>query len=195
MKFGTSGEALQALRMSRGKAIEAYASIEESQCAICADLLSAPPDYAGIMFFKITSARARNRAVDGLLSKRFGNTYNLFWNALLKRINQLDQRRNEIVHWQTINEVGYEDGVATHEYKLTPPNIWDMKPTTPFITSEDIDDFCKECDFLMRSMNMFRVTVILTGVVTDPVERQTWLDIFQQALVYPPPSGHPLSQT
>jgi hypothetical protein len=192
MRFPARADAENALRIARARALEAYATIEESLCVICADVLRAPPEYTGVLFFKIAAARARNRAVEDLIRKRFGATYNLYWNSLIKNLTPIDQERNEIVHWQSAEEVGYDGGVAWYEYKLTPPNIWDLRPTTPFKATENIEAFIAKCGFYSRSINIFKV-IIIEDMARDAGERRTWLDIFQQAITYPPPDTHPLS--
>ena len=72
---------------ARGKAIQAYAAVEQSLCSVMGSLLGISLEQAAIMFFKITSAGSRNSIIEKLLKFKFGPRYNLFWNAYLKEIN------------------------------------------------------------------------------------------------------------
>jgi hypothetical protein len=123
------------------------------------------------VFFKITSARARNGAVEGLLKKRFEGTYNQFWRSIFKTTKALDQRRNEIVHWRAVHGVGGDGDQLSHEYSLTPPNIWNLSGSTPSITVSDMLEFEAACDFASRAMNMFHGVILLNHQFD---QRQAW---------------------
>ena len=181
----------EAFLRARSKALDAYSAIEGSLCSICAELLGTTPVLAAIVFFKITSARARNGAVEGLLKKRFEGTYNQFWRSIFKITKALDQRRNEIVHWRAVHGVGGGGDQLSHEYSLTPPNIWNLSGSTPSITVSDMLEFEAACDFASRAMNMFHGVILLNHQFD---RRQTWLEVFQQEQVYPPPEHRPLSR-
>lgn len=64
----------------------------------------------------------------------------------------------------------------------------------PFIDSDGLLEFTLKADFLGDLCVMFR------HMIFDPAERDTypeetvntWLEIFRQPIIYPPPSNHPL---
>ena len=58
------------------------------------------PEVAGVIFFKISSTAVRIAIMEKLIHDRHGPRYNLFWNAFLKQLRQIDTKRNEIVHWK-----------------------------------------------------------------------------------------------
>src|SRR5262249_34256588 len=58
------------------------------------------------------------------------------------------------------------------------------------ITSSDITEFSIKCDVYARLCNMF--VAVTSREDFDEAAHKTWLDIFQQRLVYPLPTGHPL---
>ena len=179
----------------RGKAIQKYAELEHSLGSLYAFLMGVPPEIAGITFFKIQNTRSRTAILDKLLKRKCGNTYNVFWNPLGKLLGELDQKRNEIVHWGTIVEIvlGAQDG--TQELVLMPSNLWDHK-LEPRINGEDLYAFIVKCDFIQRSVNVFEAVIssprILPDGSTFPVS-DAWRDICLQPITYPPPDTHPLS--
>ena len=100
--------------VERARAIDSYARVEHSLSSLFADLLGTHRDIGGIVFFKITNASARNAMIESLLEKKHGATYEAFWSGipntpnkrgLFTLVRQLDQTRNEIIHWTTVNSV------------------------------------------------------------------------------------------
>jgi RecB family exonuclease len=91
--------------VARANAIQAYAKLEFSLSIVFSRLLGTQPDIAGLVFFRITNTYQRNGILEDLKKHRFGNEYNLFWNSIMKIIRQIDQRRNEIVHWHVVNDL------------------------------------------------------------------------------------------
>jgi hypothetical protein len=178
-----------ALHLARSKAISDYNSLEMSQCRLFAAGLGTPLEYAGIVFFRIASARTRSRILEALLKKRLGAGYvGEFWNSLFKAINVLDERRNEIVHWQI--EVEVTD--AAQSVFLIPANVFGLNPANKRWDPARLGEFSVECDFHVRLINMFWGLVFEQNAAPDATP-PPWHDIFQQALVYPPPNSHPLS--
>ncbi|MBN8912187.1 MAG: hypothetical protein J0H65_09060, partial [Rhizobiales bacterium] len=114
-----------------------------------------------------------------------------FWNPVFKALNLIDQKRNEIVHWTTLVSIGDAVGVS-----LVPPNIYDLladQPAQPWDIAR-LGAYSDECSFYLRLINMFGFWTFSEMKVADiDAQRKTWLDIFQQAPVYPPPDNHPLS--
>ena len=83
----------------RGRAIQAYAKLEQALCLIFATLCDMPPDVAGIIFFRIVNAGTLHSILERLMKKKHGTTYSSFWGSFLDAIRGTSQRRNEIVHW------------------------------------------------------------------------------------------------
>ena len=69
----------------RGQAIQAYASLEQSLFGLFALLTGMDRPIAGIVFFKITNAQARNSIIEKLFQKWYGNEFSLFRNSLMNR--------------------------------------------------------------------------------------------------------------
>ncbi|HMC13564.1 MAG TPA: hypothetical protein VKG67_04395, partial [Gallionellaceae bacterium] len=83
----------------RAKAIENYASLEQSQCRLLAALGNIEPEVAGIIFFKISSTDSRNKIIEKLFRRKYQGQYNLFINSLVSQLKPINIKRNEIVHW------------------------------------------------------------------------------------------------
>ena len=174
------------LLLARAKAIQGYATVEQSLCTLFAHLLGAPPDLAGIVFFRIINSRSRNGIMEGLLKRRAQAEYRAFWVSILKLITVADQQRNEIVHWHMSVNIS----PPTIEVRLIPPNFWIMTDSTPYYTGAKLLEFEAKCDFLSRSLMMF---YLLLRTDLPSANRETWHEICQRELTYPPPDTHPLS--
>jgi hypothetical protein len=181
------------LHLVRGHAIQSYAALEGSLRFLLGTIGEMKPSVATVIFFKITDPRARDGILEKLIKQRFGTQYVTFWNSYAKRLGTLSHIRNAIVHWNAAFCVD-DNG---HEVRLIPPvAMYDAGPDTPTMRTPDLVDFIKECDFLGRLGIMFNTFLDKEMSAHWTAEQlQTWTDIFQQPLVYPPPSTHPLFQT
>jgi len=65
-----------------------------SLCSLLANFLHASPDIAATLFYRNANARSRNEILS-----RGDAGYGPFWESAIKRVDGLDRRRNEIVHW------------------------------------------------------------------------------------------------
>lgn len=175
----------------RGKAIQAYANVEQALFSLFVELTEMRRDMAGIIFFKIVNAGTLYAILEKLLRKKHGDTYSLFSNSFLKILrHELSDRRNHIVHW---NAVRFADSDGPSGLGLTPPNLSDYGPNTPpLITSDQMIEFIEKCNFFAKVGFMF-------ASAFDPnnysqmgaAQAQAWRDIFLQPVVYPPPDTHP----
>jgi hypothetical protein len=179
----------------RGRAIQSYATLEQSIAQLFCGLADLKIEVAQIIFFKITSSNSRNNIVEKLFRRRFGSEYKVFRNSLLKQLRTIDRRRNEIVHWNVIEDIAIAaDGKGTSVLKLTPPAFWIRDDETADLTKNDLSAFVVQCDFYSRLINMFGLTTGLISLSTPPSEedKKPWLEIFNQSVVYPAPGNHPL---
>ncbi len=214
----------------RGKALQKYADLEQSLLFLFSILTGMTPDVAGIIFYKLTAARVRNKILDKLVRKYHGADYGTFFNSFDSFIGILSERRNNIVHWTTVCDPECTD-LSQHGFTqkaLVPLNTWEVMDkviksmgtsaplgfmdATEKITVHDFLDFSARCHFaadLCFHFSAFLQPIqaklgltwggwekgkLIAESVLPPAQRQTWHDIFQQALVYPPPSSHPLFQ-
>ena len=154
------------LQMMRGVAIERYAHIEQSLFQLFASWLGTSNDKAGIVFFRIASAHARNKILEALLRKAHRSEFDVYWfgerhkkNGLFALIRQLDAIRNEIVHWHVASEIYVkgppEQEAVTVVETLNPPNFWNKTENTPSMTIEQLRDFAEKADFVHRSLICF----------------------------------------
>lgn len=191
------------LLIVRAKAIQEYASLEQSLGKLFALLLGVSDEIAGIVFFRITTSRQRNQVIELLLQNKFGSTFDAYWHGLsgspgvprtpglLALIRQLDDLRNKIVHWMPMTELGE----TTNSY-LIRPNIWEYRLDGQSVTIAEIEDFIARANFALRSVNMFcwfndPVFLSTSGLAAE--HARTWHDIFQRPCTYPISNTHPLS--
>jgi hypothetical protein len=182
----------------RGYAIQAYATLEQGLCILFSNLAGIDFDTAAIIFFRITNTSSRNSILEKLFQKRMGDSYSLFRNSLIAQLRPIDIERNAIVHWNTVTDIGDdENGDPKVSTCLTTPYIYTLNANAPRKGTDDLVDFIEKCTFYSRLIDAF----CLYGTEEykkfnvpemDSVAR-AWRDIFQQAIVYPPPKAHPLS--
>ncbi|HZE52592.1 MAG TPA: hypothetical protein VE111_04865 [Bradyrhizobium sp.] len=180
------------LKIARAEAIDAYGGLEISLSRIFADLLGTKPDLAGIVLFRIGNSRARNKMIELLIKRKYGAKFNLYWNSVFKLIGQLDNRRNEIVHWNMSvrPNFGRSGKLTSATAKLFPPNIWDRRRGKQSLNERDLFDFVLRCEFAEAAVWSFLTFLVIHG--GNAKLRAAWRGIFQQPLVYPPVDDHPI---
>jgi hypothetical protein len=177
----------------RAKALQVYANLEQSMFNLFTFLSRTDGKTAGIIFFKVTNTNARNAILEKLFKNFFGDAHNLFRNSLIAHLPAIDNRRNEIVHWNTVNNAAAnEAGETVVEVTLKPPSHWGWTEETPELKAHHLVEFIVKCDFYARLCNMFYLVHCLNPPSMNEDERQPWLDIFVRPIQYPPPRDHPL---
>jgi hypothetical protein len=190
MNFDREHQARVAFCAARGWAVQAYASFEQSLCGVFANVSGMPRLSAGIVFFKIASAHTLHKILLKLIEKKHGKSYSVFWRSLLGKIASIGDKRNSIVHWNMVTEVGGSENV----FSLRPPDIYNWTGTADErITTADMTAFATQCDFLAGLCSMFDLfTDAQMPRPLTPEARQAWPDVFVKPVVYPLPSDHPL---
>jgi hypothetical protein len=178
----------------RGKAIDAYAKLDSSLFILFVMLGEIRWDIAGVIYHNIIDTRTRGRILSKLMRKKYKDQYRIFWRSLERGVARITEARNKIVH----HVVGHMQNPVTKQFApvliygdVSNFNIKDQPP----IDISQIEAFVKECDFYHRLINMFYTSLTPTiDSVWDEATRQSWREIFQQPIVYPPPNNHPLFQ-
>jgi hypothetical protein len=195
------------LRIARALAIEAYAAVESSLVVLLARLLGTANDLAAIVFFRITNTSARNGIIEQLLERAHGTKYDTYWHGqpgaggqrrvigLFALIQQLDTRRNEIVHWHPAASVS-SSGEQWEDLRL--PYYWARAPHLKPITTPDLDAFTAKASFVQQSIFYFsqfttKSPEVFMSAYGGKDALETWTRIFQQPVPYPPSSDHPLA--
>jgi hypothetical protein len=186
----------QNLQLARATAIDQYAKLEHLLATLFANFLRTEVEMAAVVFHRIVNTRSRNAILTDLLPRRYGSTYDIFWNGLrvmgqkpipglIGLVGQIDQGRNEIVHWT--DAVGEKD-----EHFLVPPTFWTKETPSARLRVTDIIAFTAKAEFLAGlAMHFF---LYLSNISLTAEKRDTWQKIFEQPVSYPPPSSHPLFQ-
>lgn len=194
---------LVTLHLHRAYAINVYAEVEQSLCNLFSHLLGTTFEWGLIVFYRLTNTHSRNAILEELLRKRYGDKYDAYWNGtpnthprkgMAGLIRQLDQKRNEIVHWRL--SVLFQPGdnspslVALKKPDRFTPIMYDQNQ--PTIKAEDLTAFITKGSFVCRSLNMLLVHANGGLGPTDPLHA-VWQQIFQQPASYPPADTNPLS--
>ncbi len=171
------------LQIARAKAIQSYADLEQALCELFSYLSDTNPQVAGTIYFKITASRARSDILAKLLRMKHKDTYNLFFNSLIKMVAEIDGERNNIIHWhiQGIGDRGKRGQPRFQEMVLLPPNFWTIDENTPAYKLSRLGEFKIKCDFLAKATKGF----------VDKLNRRVALgvaspDIYRQPLEHPP---------
>ena len=174
----------------RGKAIQAYASLEQSLFIAFSKLSGMSEDAAGVIFFKIASAHVRNGIIKELIHRRHHDRFTPFVNSYFKELTRIDERRNQIVHWNVANNIGQVDGKVRSivTLSLIPPNFWMRGGKMTHLTMSDLVEFMAKCDVFSRLLSMF---VLSTNGLMPSDLSKPWIDLFQNPLTYPLPPDHP----
>jgi hypothetical protein len=142
----------------RGHAINAFAVLEASLCALLSTVGEMKEDVAGVIFYKITSAGSRNNIIELLIKKKCGSKYNIFWNSFLKGLGQIDNRRNQIVHWAAMTEIkDLRAASLAVEITFRPGNYWDSltEPDPPKLVADDLRAFIERCGVYSKMISLF----------------------------------------
>jgi hypothetical protein len=187
--------------LARAQAIDAYAQVERWLNFLFSNLLGTPHDIGGIVFFRITNSSSRLAIIDSLFEKRHGNRFEGYWSGLpntpnrrglVTLVRQLDTRRNEIVHWHTVNYIETDGQLRNSNLFLQKPNFWGFFSDSQSITVEEMEAFISKADFTSRSIMM--LVLYISGQLDQvPETKQQWHNVFLQPCLYPPSGDHPLS--
>ena len=186
----------------RGHAIQAYASVENGLCNLLAVLLGLETKIAGTILFKISAYRARSDILLKLLAQRVDIESKPFYISLFKILRELDLNRNKIVHWISVANATSSDGAIqpnTVSLTLMQPNFFrenpeEYDPKDQIFTTQDMKAFIDKCRFASSLLVEFSNSLCVVDHVHNPLpdEVDTWRDIFQREVVYPPHQDHPL---
>jgi hypothetical protein len=187
-----------AIHYYRALAINAYASLEAALCRNFGYLMGTKLDLAEIVFYSITNTHSRNRILDELITKKFGSEYEPSWNGvpgthnkrgLFTYIRQLDQRRNEIVHWHVTMDFAATNPMDARYSLMKPAAYAVLERATSTISIPEFQAFIAKADFIAYFANMFSII----AREDDFPELPSLRDMFRQPVSYPPPDTSPLS--
>jgi hypothetical protein len=162
---------------SRTIAIEKYAMLELHLNKLFATLLKVEPKAAGVIFFKINNARSRTQIIDKLLQQNHGDQYSLYWNSLSKQIQSIDNMRNKIVHWITVNAPTPQGDYG--EIWLAPPNYWESSEEKLHLSV--LYRFIDECNYILKAV--YTLYLVLDAKENNAVTNG---ELCLQALDFPP---------
>jgi hypothetical protein len=152
------------LRTARALAIEEYAKLESALSGLLAHLLETTQAKASIVFYSLLNSRARNLMFQSLITARHGDKYDIHWfgqpgergarriPGLFVLIDQLNEERNRIVHWQIVRSA---DQISA---QLMMPEFWLRDPTNPsprIIDVPELGAFIQKVSFVSGSIQMF----------------------------------------
>lgn len=188
----------------RSVAIQEYAHLESVLHQIMTVTLKCPPSLSAAIFYKHVNSSSRNQIVEACIRDACGNRYEAYWHGipgtrnragLTNIINDIDSKRNEIVHWvvRSTHEVNVTTGERKfHIYLDKAENWFSQKPRAPSRFIDDLIDFQRKCRFAYLSVGMFGHQI---GSGIAGPEGEKWQGVFQKPCIYPPPEDHPLTQT
>lgn len=177
------------LQFVRGQALDAYSGLEQILMEVFCSLIEANLGFGGIVFFRLTNTGLRNKIFEELIERKYGTVYDDYWfgkGGLLSLIRQIDQRRNEVVHWKPVFEA------TAGEFVLRSPNLWNKKSPDTYLTIDNVCEFIAKCHCVRHYVGNFtwRTTRYKDGDTSS--HARLWLDKFNHQPEFPPESEHPL---
>jgi hypothetical protein len=186
----------------RSVAIQEYARLESALHQIITATLKCPLSHSAAIFYRLVNTRSRNQIIDASIREACGDMYEAYWHGIPKTSNRsgltniiqdIDSKRNEIVHWviRSVQQVNVTTGERSFQIYLDKAENWFAQKHLPagrFI--EDLNDFQRKCRFAYLSAGMFGHQ-ISSGIAGR--ESEKWQEVFQKPCVYPPPEDHPLT--
>jgi hypothetical protein len=179
----------------RGKAIQGYAQLENSLCSLFASIGNIQLPAASTIFYKIVNTGSRTSILEKLMRQKHGTQFNPFWNVFFRELKMIDSRRSEIAHWMAVANVALdlEHKLLVGVMLIPPTGSMTYNENSPNLKLNDLADFQTKCEAFSRLVNMFTLATNPAQQLDDD-KRATWLDIFQQPLIYPLPEDHPLNK-
>ncbi len=187
-----------ALIFARAEALENYVLVEQSICDTFIKLSGATNEAGSLIFFKLNNARTRVQILEKLLKPKFYPEYKLFWRSALAAVRQLDETRNQVVHWQTTCKSRIKGGTldltaAPEDAWLNPPTHWWGHRNDTKLTANEIFLFVSRCQFVSRHINLFNMIFGGKSHIESFGETfEAWRKRFLQSIPDPPPKDHPL---
>jgi len=174
----------------RGKAIQAYATLESTLNHLLVSLTGMAWEDASIVFYKIVNTGSRRSIFEKLLQRKFGTKFNPFWNDFVRQLRVIDDKRNEIAHWvgATYMMVNVSQ-LMLMGCVLIPPASLHTKASSPRITINDLIAFREKCTEFASLASGFAMRIKPPEGMPD--QGEPWFDIYQLPFVYPLPEGHP----
>jgi hypothetical protein len=175
----------------RGRAMAAYASVEQMLCQTFSHLSGMEINSASLVFYALVNSKL-GKVLDVFMNRKYSDKYSVFWDSLTKEIRGLVPTRNLLAH-NTEATFSTKDGRMG--YVLIPADSWNFQPGIhPEIDAVGLTEFIDRCVFLWKLCGEFIFFLRANEGSDWPLEKQsTWRDIFQQQVIYPPPHNHPLS--
>lgn len=187
-----------ALKLARSEAMECYSSLEQSLCETFTRLTGMERDIAGLVFFKIGSARARDSIILKLIKRQFDGQYNAGWNSIMKLTSLFSERRNELAHWASVSVVGGNGNThvlgvdPVDDCKLVPPNHWWRYEEPVERTINEIFSWAADFSYLSRVINIFNFQAFEAPNHKGLEEKaQASLEKYRAAIPYPPHEDDP----
>ncbi len=174
---------------ARGHAINSYASIEQSLCFLLSIVGKMEPEVAHIIFFRINNSRARLEMIETLLARIYEGKYEKFWTSFKKLIAPLDQKRNNIVHWFVVSNIGDH---ASVQLTLRPAGFHYDFSNKKEINLQELHQFIRMCDFASRLCNCFCIYLSPPEPLTQSDMHDPWAEVFSRAIPSPLPSDFPI---
>lgn len=186
--------AQDAFNIARAEAIDAYAQLEISLMFLLTLMIGRKQHHSMAILSRMNNARSRNIVIQKIVDKETTKKYRAFTNSLFKTISEVDEVRNQIVHWHMASIFSHDESTSEDRmHALIPFNPIDREP--PLLYKSDIADFTWKTFFVAREASDFSSFLDpdqATRVASWP---QSWRDRFLQPLSYPPERGHPQYRT
>jgi hypothetical protein len=188
----------EAFWAARGKAVQAFAILEQEMCRLYAYLEGLDFADAAELFFEETfhQGKRRQSLLKGMRAKH-GSRYDTFFESLIEHLRCVTNDRNKVVHWHsTWNFVSVGHAELAPVVRLRDPKDLDVRvqrtePRPSDIGIAELKEFIDRCNFFSLLTSLF-IGIISGSVSTSFNAYASWAKPFDEEVTYPPPPEHPL---
>jgi len=130
--------------------------LEFQQAHLFEILLDTSPQKANNVFYRITNKRSCYSIIDSLLSLHEDDAARKFWSKIEKKMNPIDQFRNNLVHWVPIADMGNTSAPQTEpSRRFLQPGHSICKTDAASLSTEDILEKKEVVDQLTLIITIF----------------------------------------
>jgi hypothetical protein len=160
-----------------GHAVQEYARVERIQSTLFKEILGVDSIQASIIFFTVQNVRSRNELFGSLLTHRYGDTHDRYWDSCSKFLEKLSIFRNAIVHWHP---------------RTAGPGIQNPMPgrSGRSLVASDLPPFIFDCQCIYEELRQFVEFLTERPADDDSTSSQRFLEPIpyrNRADLQPPP--------
>lgn len=138
-----------------GRAIAAYASVEETQVRLLSVALRTSREIVGVIFYAASNTRVRNEMIEDLLRLAVNDVAASYWSRCAQFLQKLASFRNAVAHWRPSHRVRikFGSGSPSRATNILINPIPGKK--TKALTVDQFPEFISDCKYIQAEILEF----------------------------------------